>query len=32
MRVVLGDALNEFGFDHLDWDRKVRTSISVKIP
>jgi hypothetical protein len=20
MRVVLGDSLNEFGFDHRDWD------------
>jgi hypothetical protein len=20
MRVVLGDALNKFGFDHRDWD------------
>jgi hypothetical protein len=20
MRVVLGDTLNEFGFDHRDWD------------
>jgi hypothetical protein len=32
MRVVFGDALNEFGFDHLDWDPKVRRPISVKIP
>jgi len=32
MRVVLGDALNEFGFDHRDWDPGARTCISVKMP
>jgi hypothetical protein len=23
MRVVFGDALNEFGFDHRDWDPEI---------
>jgi hypothetical protein len=32
MRVVLGDALNEFGFDHRGGARKVLTCISVKMP
>jgi hypothetical protein len=32
MRVVLGDALNKFGFDHRDWDPEGADTISVKIP
>lgn len=31
VRVVLGDALNEFGFDHRDWDPYRGGSISVKM-
>ena len=33
MRVVLGDALNKFGFDHRDWDPGTcGYCISVKMP
>ena len=33
VRVMLGDTLDEFGFDHRDLGpEKVRTSISVKMP
>jgi hypothetical protein len=33
VRVMLGDTLNEFGFDHRDLGPvKVRTRISVKMP
>src|SRR5205085_10734012 len=33
MRVVLGDTLNEFGFNHRDWDPgTLRRCISVNMP
>ena len=32
VRVVLGDTLNKFGFDHRDWDPGMCGCISVKMP